>query len=410
MNNSGNKNDGPPDLDKVWQDFNKKLGSLFGNKPNKTAAWGTGNNGGNNGGGGGAPFNARGAGIGLGVVSAVLVSLWLASGFFILPEGQIAAVLRFGKYVRIVEQAGFKWRLPAPMESHEFVNVQELRQVEVGYRGNVKQKQREEALMLTNDQSIVDLQFAVQYRITSPADFLFQNRQDRDQEGIVRQAAETAMRSVVGRKEIDQVLYAEKDDVGKQARAEMQRIVDIYKTGITIVDLTIQQVQPPEQVQASFEDANKADQDKQRLINEGVAYANDVVPKAGGSAARLIAEAEGYKTRVIVSAEGDASRFKQVLSEYSKAPQVTRERMYLETMQQVFSNSSKVFVDTKGNGNLLYLPLDKLMQQSAPSGQAPGSVSTPAGAVEITRPAGAALPPESKTDESRTRDLRTRER
>ena len=413
LNNSGNKNDGPPDLDKVWQDFNKKLNGWFGGKSNKPNAWGKANNGGGGGAGGGgsAPFNSRGAGIGLGVVAGVLGALWLASGFYILPEGQAAAILRFGEYTSIVERAGFKWRLPSPIESHEFVNVQELRQVEVGYRGNVKQKSREESLMLTNDQSIVDLQFAVQYRITNPADFLFNNRQDRDPEGIVRQAAETAMRSVVGRKQIDQVLYAEKDDVGKQARKEMQAIMERYKAGITIVDLTIQQVQPPEQVQAAFEDANKAAQDKERLINEGIAYANDVIPKARGSAARLLQEAEGYKSRIVVSAEGDASRFKQILGEYSKAPQVTRERMYLETMQQVFSNTSKVFVDTKGSGNLLYLPLDKLMQQSSGGGSVPTSSSAVSpGAVEITRPAGGALPPETKTDDSRTRDLRGRDR
>ncbi|MFN5882713.1 MAG: FtsH protease activity modulator HflK, partial [Burkholderiales bacterium] len=243
------------------------------------------------------------------------------------------------------------------------VDVQRLRQVEVGYRTNVKNKVPREALILTGDQAIVDLQFAVQYRITDPKSYLFNNNPGGAPEEIVRQAAETATREVIGRMGIDQVLYEEKEQVAKDALRLMQEIADRYKAGIGIVDVTIQQAQPPEQVQAAFEDANKAAQDRERLINEGRAYANDVIPKARGTAARLQQEAEGYKDRVIAAAQGDSARFKQVLTEYSKAPQVTRDRMYLETMQQIFSNTSKVVVDSRGNGNLLYLPLDRLLQQ-----------------------------------------------
>ncbi len=406
-------NEGPPDLDKVWQDFNRRLSKLFGGKGKPdTSAWGNSGGGGNGGGGPSFRPSGRGASIGLGLIAAVAFLLWMVSGFYILPEGQNAAILRFGEYKQIVTSAGFKWRWPAPIENHELVNVQQLRQVEVGYRGSVKKKESKESLMLTGDQSIVDIQFAVQYRIANPADWLFNNKQLRDPEELLRQAAETAMRAVVGRKQIDDVLYAEKDTVGKDALKEMQNIIDRYRTGVAIVDLTIQQAQPPEQVQAAFEDANKAAQDRERLINEGRAYANDVIPKARGTSARLLLEAEGYKSRIVSAAEGDASRFTQVLGQYSKAPQVTRERIYLETMQQIYSNANKVYVDTKGNGSgsgsLLYLPLDKLMQQSA-TGNFGAS-----GAIEVTRPASppaeAARPEAARPTEDRRNDIRNRDR
>jgi modulator of FtsH protease HflK len=412
-----NQNDGPPDLDKVWQDFNKKLGSVFGAKKggNKNP-WNQNQGGGGSGGGPQIPsFDGRGAGIGLGVVAGAALTLWMASGFYILPEGQAAAILRFGEFKKITAQAGISWRFPSPIESHEIVNVAELRQVEIGYRVNVKQKQPKESLMLTNDQSIVDLQFAAQYRISDPAKWLFENRPvGSDTEEILRQAGETAMRSVVGRKEIDQVLYSDKEDVAKQALKEMQTILERYKLGVTIIDLTIQQAQPPEQVQNAFEDANKAAQDRERFINEGRAYANDVIPKAKGTAGRLLLEAEGYKGRVIATAEGDSARFKGVLGEYVKAPAVTRERLYLDTMQTVFSNASKVFVDSRGNGgqgNLLYLPLDKLMQQAGA-----GTQTAPAGTVAqeptpATRaPEVVVRPPEPRTEDTRARDVRARER
>jgi modulator of FtsH protease HflK len=404
--NNSNNNDGPPDLDKVWQDFNRRLGGLFGGKKSNKNPFG-GNNGGGGGNGGLPNFSGRGAGIGLGLLAATIGVLWLASGFFILPEGQAAAVLRFGEFKSVSVQPGIRWRLPYPIESHEIVNVQELRQVEVGYRNNVKQKQPKESLMLTKDQSIVDLQFAAQYRISNPADYLFNNRPLGEREEILRQAAETSMRATVGIKNIDQVLYAEKDEVAKQALKEMQSILDRYKAGVTIIDLTIQQAQPPEQVQAAFEDANKAAQDKERFINEGIAYANDVIPKAKGTAARLLEESEGYRARVVATAEGDAARFKSVQAEFSKAPQVTRERMYLETMQQIYANATKVYVDTKGGGNggssLLYLPLDKLIQQTAPA-----PVANAAGPEPIRPPASEGSRPEARAEDVRSRDIRNR--
>jgi len=346
--------DGPPDLDELWRDFNRRLNSLFGRR---------GGGGGprlpTSGGGGPAP-SFRGAGIGIVVLFVAAALLWLASGFFIVQEGQTAIVLRFGKVAKQIDRAGFTWRLPYPIEAHEIVSTQQLRTVEIGYRGNPRNKNLRESLMLTGDQSIVDMQFAMQFRIGSARDYLFNNDLGPKPEEIVRQAGETAMREVVGRSGIDRVLYEEKDLVARDALALAQSILDRYGLGASIVDVTIQQVQPPEQVQEAFADANKAAQDRERLINEGVAYANDVIPKAQGMAARLHQEAEGYRSSAIASAEGDAERFTKVLGEYAKAPRVTRDRLYIEAMQQVFSNTSKVMVDGN-NGNLLYLPLDKLI-------------------------------------------------
>ncbi|MBN9425218.1 MAG: FtsH protease activity modulator HflK, partial [Burkholderiales bacterium] len=336
----------------------------------------------------------------LGLLMVIAVLLWLASGFYIVQEGQASVVLRFGEYQQLVDRAGFTWRLPYPIERNEIVNVQQLRTVEVGYRNAVRNKTLRESLILTQDQSIVDMQFTVQYRIGDAKEYLFTNNLGAVPEEIVRQTAETAMREVVGRTGVDQVLYEEKEQVAQDARKQIQALLDRYKVGITIVDVTIQQAQPPEQVQAAFEDANKAAQDRERLINEGRAYANDVIPRARGAAGRLAQEAEGYRERVIATAEGDASRFRQVLAEYSKAPQVTRDRLYLETMQQIFANTSKVYVDSRANSNLLYLPLDRLMQQAGADGQRAPAVPQ----------AGAAPAGEPPAAPTRSEGLRSRER
>jgi modulator of FtsH protease HflK len=370
-------NGGPPDLDDLWRDFNKKLNNIFGKKSGGGAP--------SSGSGGPNMPSAKAAGGALAAAGGIAFLLWLASGFYIVPEGNVAAVLRFGEWKYSNDRPGFTWRMPYPIETHELVNVQQLRQVEVGYRSSVKNKQARENLLLTQDQSIVDMQFAVQYRLTNAKDFLFNNFVGAVPEDFVRQAAETAMRQVVGRRSIDQVLYEEKEAVAKESQKIMQTILDRYQAGVGIVDVTIQQAQPPNEVQAAFEDANKAAQDRERQINEGKAYANDVIPKAKGTSARLLEEAQGYKQRVIATAEGDGARFKSVLTEYSKAPQVTRERMYLETMQQIFANTSKVYVDAKGNGNMLYLPLDKLMQQAQSDAQRP-TPAAPATTAPLTTP------------------------
>ncbi|NBS97523.1 MAG: FtsH protease activity modulator HflK, partial [Betaproteobacteria bacterium] len=261
------------------------------------------------------------------------------------------------------------------------------------------------------------MQYAVQYRIGDPQAWLFNNNPGPQPEEIIRQSAETAMRETVGRRQIDQVLYEEKEQVAKIAQKLMQDVLDRYKAGVSVVDVTVQQVQPPEQVQAAFEDANKAAQDRERLINEGRAYANDVIPKARGTAARLLQEADGHKQRVIAMATGDASRFESVLKEYAKAPQVTRDRLYLDTMQQVFQNTSKVYVDSRNANNLLYLPLDKLIQQvgagSTAALSAAGGSNAPAATNSVAQaPAGSSPPmepdPRPRTDPRE--NLRNRER
>ena len=367
------RGDGPPDLDELWRDFNRRINSMF------RRGGGSGEPPSGSGGSDSGPVKGIGAAIVIMTVAGGLV--WLASGFYIVPEGSQSAIMRFGEFRQLEERAGITWRWPYPVEAHELVNAQQLRQVEVGYRNSVRNKTLRESLMLTNDQSIVDIQFALQYRIGDVRAFLFNNNFGGISEDVVRQAAETAMREVVGRRTIDQVLYEEKEQVAKDSRTRAQALLDRYTSGITLIDVTIQQAQPPDQVQDAFEDANKAAQDRERLINEGRAYANDIIPKARGAAARLGEEAEGYKQRVIATAQGDSSRFQQVLTEYNKAPQVTRDRMYTEMMQQVLTNASKVYIDSKAGNNLLYLPLDRLMQQAGvdvPARQASGQADSPA--------------------------------
>lgn len=380
---SGN-NDGPPDLDQLWRDFNQRIAGLLGRK-------GGGGSDGGNGGGGFNRGDVKGAGIGVGVIAVIVAFLWLASGFFIVQEGQTAVVTTFGRYSHTT-LPGFNWRWPYPIQGHEIVNMSQVRTAEIGYRGNVRNKQLKESLMLTDDENIIDIQFAVQYKLKNAAEWLFNNR---DPDDSVRQVAETAIREIVGRSKMDFVLYEGREKVALDVSQRMQQILDRYKSGVQITNVTMQGVQPPEQVQAAFDDAVKAGQDRERLKNEGQAYANDVIPRASGAASRLLEEAEAYRSRVTANAEGDASRFTQVQEAYAKAPAVTRDRMYLETMQQIFANTTKVMVDAKNGSNLLYLPLDKLIQQSASdaapaSGKATASstVQPSAGAASTTSTAG----------------------
>jgi len=265
--------------------------------------------------------------------------------------------------------------------------VSQMRMVEIGYRGNIKNKQARESLMLTDDENIIDIQFAVQFKLKDPVAWLLNNR---DEEDTVRQVAETAIREIVGKNKMDFVLYEGRDKVALETQQLMQQILDRYASGVLVSNVTLQAVQPPEQVQVAFDDAVRAGQDRERQKNEGQAYANDVIPKAHGTASRLLQESEGYRSMVVENATGNAARFKQVLTEYQKAPAVTRDRMYLETMQQIYSSASKVMVDAKSGSNLLYLPLDKLIAQAAASDVAnaakPAAVSTEAiPTVEVNR-------------------------
>src|SRR3954462_1886046 len=346
----GGGNQGPPDLDELWRNFNRKLNELFGRGRRGAEPPPAG-------GGGGS----RHIGSGASVLVALVLIVWLASGFYIVDAASRGIVLTFGRYAEETGP-GLRWRMPWPIQTHELVNLAQVRTLEVGYRNNVRTKVLKESLMLTDDENIVDLQFAVQYTVKDARDFIFNVRRPDES---AQQIAETSMREVIGKSKMDGILYESREAIAIQARQVMQPIHDRYGTGIAVSTVTIQAAQPPEQVQAAFDDAVKAGQDRERQKNEGQAYANDVIPRARGTASRLLQEAEGYKQRVIANADGEASRFKQVLAEYSKAPGVTRERIYLDTMQQILSSTSKVLTDTKGSGNLLYLPLDKLLQREA---------------------------------------------
>ncbi len=341
----GGGNQGPPDLDELWRNFNRRLGELFGRR---------------RGGGSDEPPrvpSGRSIGGGAGLLGGILIAVWLASGFYIVVEGERGVVLTFGKFMEETGP-GLRWRLRG-IQSREIVNLSQVRTLEVGYRNNVKTRVLKESLMLTDDENIVDLQFAVQYIVRDAKDWLFNTKRPEE---TAMQAAETAMREVIGTSKMDQILYESREEIQIRSQQLMQQILDRYKTGITVSRITIQSAQPPEQVQAAFDDAVKAGQDRERQKNEGQAYANDVIPKARGTASRMEQEADGYRQRVIATADGEASRFKQVFAEYAKAPAVTRERIYIETMQQILTSTSKIMMDYKGGGNLLYLPLDKLMQ------------------------------------------------
>jgi membrane protease subunit HflK len=387
--NRGGGRNGPPDLDELWRDFNRRLSGAFGKKRG-----GPGNSGDGGDAGGGPNFPAMTPGQfggGIGLLLGLAAVVWFASGFYIVDASQRGVVLTLGKYSETTEP-GLRWRLPWPIQSHEVVNLTGVRTVEIGYRGSEKNKVLKEALMLTDDENIVSVQFAVQYLLKDPKDYIFKNRHPDD---AVMQAAETAIREVVGKNKMDFVLYEGRDVIAANTQKLMQDTLDRYETGIQIRAVTMQSTQPPEQVQAAFDDAVKAGQDRERQKNEGEAYANDVIPRARGTASRLLQEAEGYRARLVATAEGEASRFSKLYGEYARAPEVTRQRLYLETMQQVYANTSKVMVDTKGSGNLLYLPLDKLMH-------AAGTMTAAGGGVDTTeRPSAPASAMEN-------RDVRTR--
>ena len=392
---------GPPDLDELWRDFNRKLGNVFGGK-------GGGSRGGSGGGLPGAsglpPFLNR---IGLAVIAVVAVLIWLGTGFFIVQEGQQAVITQFGKYKATVG-AGFNWRLPYPMQRHELVFVTQIRSVDIGRDNVIKATGLRESAMLTQDENIVEIKFAVQYRLNDARAYLFESKNPTE---AVVQAAETAVREVVGKMKMDSALSDERDQIAPRVRALMQVILDRYKVGIEVVGINLQQggVRPPEQVQAAFDDVLKAGQERERSKNEAQAYANDVVPRAVGAASRLKEESSAYRERIIAQAEGDAQRFKSILPEYQKAPQVTRDRMYTDAMQQIYSNVTKVVVDSKQGSNLMYLPLDKIMQMNA-NNAAAAATDASASASSAATPVPPTILPSVPAD-ARARDSsRSRER
>ena len=355
---NNNQDQGPPDLDELLNDLGKKIGRLFGrkesaqknSKPNS----------------GGSQSKTPQDQLPVTTIVLIIALIWAATGFYIVDQGSRGVVLRFGKNTEVT-MPGPRWHIPFPVESVEVVNLEQVRTLEVGYRssGNsvARSKELRESLMLTDDENIIDLQFAVQYNLKSAENFLFNNR---SADASVRGAAESAIREIVGKSKMDFALYEGREEIAVKAKKLMQEILDRYDTGINVTSVTMQNAQPPEQVQASFDDAVKAKQDLERQKNEGQAYANDIIPKAKGAASRLTSEAQGYRVKVESEAKGNASRFEQILTQYNRAPEVMRDRIYIEAQEQILSNISKVIVDQKNSNSLLYLPLDKLIQQTSP--------------------------------------------
>ena len=337
----GNKNnqDGPPDLDEVFKKLNEKVTSLFGGKG--------GRSGGDKGSAGGSK--------GIGFIVAIIVVLWALSGIYIIDEGKEGVVLRLGAFDRITAP-GPHW-YPRFIESVEIVDVERVRSLNIGTTTH-------ESLMLTHDENIVDIQFVVQYKVSNSKDYVINVR---DPDATLRQATESAMREIVGKNNMDFVIKDGRVEVANRTKDLMQEILKFYKTGLVVTNLNMQNAQPPQQVQHAFNDAIKAREDKERLVNEAEAYANDILPKARGKAARMGEEAVAYRDQVIAQATGETERFLKVLAEYKKAPAVTRDRLYLEAMESVLGNSNKVMVDVKQGNNLMYLPLDRLQSRQGSS-------------------------------------------
>jgi membrane protease subunit HflK len=396
--NKPSQNAGPPDLDELWRDLNRKLSQFLGGKnggpPNKGSPNGSPSN-------GLPPFFRN---LGVGVILGAFVLIWMGTGFFIVQEGQQAVITQFGKYKATVG-AGFNWRLPYPIQKHELVFVTQIRSVDIGRDNVIKATGLRESAMLTEDENIVEIKFAVQYRLNDARAYLFESKNPTE---AVVQAAETAVREVVGKMKMDSALAEERDQIAPRVRTLMQNILDRYKVGIEVVGINLQQggVRPPEQVQAAFDDVLKAGQERERAKNEAQAYANDVIPRAVGAASRLKEESQAYRERIVAQAEGDAQRFKAILPEYQNAPQVTRDRMYLDAMQQIYTNVTKVVIDSKQGSNLMYLPLDKLMQAtSSPLAPAASSDASANG-----NNASAPAPAAASTDPRSRESLRSRDR
>jgi modulator of FtsH protease HflK len=388
-----NRNDGPPDLDELWRDFNRKLSGLFGGKG--------GSDRGPNGerpGGGGPSFqpDMKSASIGAVLIGGVVLLVWLGSGFFIVQEGTQAVVSTFGRYSH-TSDAGFQWRFPYPIQVHEIVSVSQLQSVEVGRNTVVQATGLRDSSMLTQDENIVDIRFTVQYRRTDARAYLFENR--NPDEAVVM-AAESAVREIVGRSRVDQVLYEQRDAIAADLVKSIQAQVNRLNAGVVVANVNVQNVFVPDPVQAAFNDAVKAGADRDRFKNEGQAYASDVIPKARGAASRLAEEAEGYRSRVVAQAEGDTQRFRSVLTEYQKAPAVTRDRLYIDTMQQIYANVTKVMVDSRNGSNLLYLPLDRLLQQAGAPAVPNAPTAVPVAPTDVPTPASDVR----SRDGARTRD------
>lgn len=357
---------GPPDLDQIVRNIQRRLSNIFGGR-------------------------GGGSGFGFGLIAIVAVALWLLSGFYIVQQGERGVVLRFGRLSAITD-AGPHWHLPYPIEQVEKVNVAMVWQFGIGFRGSQETggrvREPKESLMLTGDENIVDVGFNVQYRIASPEKYLFNVN---DPPATIRQATESAVREVVGRNSMDFILTQGRPKIESDVHDLLQTILNRYVAGIDVISVNMLPAQPPDEVRAAFDDVNKAREDKDRRKNEAEAYANDIVPRARGAAARLVQQAQGYKAVTIARAEGDARRFTQIEAAYAKAPNVTRERLYIENMEQVLGNSTKIFTEQKGSNNLIYLPLDKLLSAQT------GAIGKTSDQAQAETPPGAAPESEAPT-------------
>ena len=360
--NRRNPGGGPPDLDEVFRNAKNKFDSLFGNRGNKSS-------GSNGSGGGGSGSGSPGIDVRLlGFGAAVAAVIWLASGFYILQPAEQGVITQFGAYKK-TQDSGLHWRLPWPVQAVERVNVLRNRTL------TLRDQQ-----VLTQDENIVDIDLAVQYQIKSASDYLFRVRQP---DSTLQEVLESALREVVGQTNMEPVITTGRDVVGVDTRDILQRVLDEYGAGITITAVNLERSQPPEQVQAAFSDAIKAREDKERYINEAEAYRNDVLPKARGEAQQYLEEALAYKAQVENAAEGESERFKSLLTEFEKAPEITRERLYLEAMEAVLGNTSKVIMDNESSNSLMYLPIDKLIENNGASGSAGTNARQPGSDSEI---------------------------
>ncbi|MCB1775815.1 MAG: FtsH protease activity modulator HflK [Candidatus Competibacteraceae bacterium] len=362
----GGRDQGPPDLDEVVRKLSDRFNNLLGNRR-------SGSGGGDSGGDSGASGSGL-TGIGL-IVGIIALIGWLIASIYIVNEGERGVVLRFGRYMETT-LPGPHLRI-FPIDQVEIVNVEQRRFREIGYRsaaGGGRQPAirsvPKEALMLTQDENIVDVRLAVQYQIKDPRAYLFNVL---DPEAVLVQVVESATRETIGKSTMDFVLTEGRSDIVADTQSLSQAILDQYGAGLQIITVVLQDAQPPEEVQDAFADAIKAREDEQRLKNEAEAYSNEVIPKARGQAARRLQEAAAYKEQVIAQAQGEASRFEQLLMAYQQSPEVTRERLYLETLETVLSRVSKVLVDVEGTHNLLYLPLDRLLKTDKGANMSNGS-------------------------------------
>jgi len=367
----GNRPDkGAADLDEALRNLQKKIAGMFGG--------GAGDGGDRPGGSGSTAMR----GFGFGTVLLVLLLVWLATGLYKVDAAERAVVTRFGKFVETTEP-GLRWHLPWPIETRQIVNVQSVE----GFTDQTR--------MLTSDENLVDINIAVQYRRAEPVAYAFNVR---DPEETLGEVSESAIREVVGHSNLDFVLEEGRQEITAKTKELIQRTLDNYKTGIEVTTVNLQGVSVPEQVQPSQRDAIKAREDKERLALEAQAYANDILPKAKGSAARQSEDAQAYKARIVADAEGEASRFDQLTRAYERAPGVTRQRLYYETMEEVLGNTNKVLVDTKGTGNMIYLPLDKLLERRVPMQTLDQQRQTPATAPVVMPADTAAATVETRRD------------